>query len=608
MRKKSWGPLDAASLLIWMLCMLSGPPGLVAQPSDLPSSSAHTTTCKSLSIQHATPTNPMFERVAEILSSRIQERTGIKPTLNGKAACSVELDVQQGIGKEGFRIEDVSRGAVRVVGNDNRGLLYGVGKFLRSNTYQQGSLTLGSWRGTSVPENPLRGIYPATHFFNFYHVVPVEQLQRYMEDLTLWGFNLVIFGFDMHHYEGIQDPAAQELLKRMNVIGRAARNAGLDIGLGMAVNDAYANSPVALRADWTGGHDGYTKDLQLHYHLELCPNKPGSKELLLKWQEETFQAFKAVGVDYVIPWPYDNGGCTCSLCKPWGANGYLMMSEAIAEMARRDFPGCRIILSGWFFDRFTPGEWDALEEKFGKEHPKWVDYFLVDDFTGVQRYSGKPPAHRAPGGLPLVGFPEFSMWGASPWGGFGANPLPAHYQELWNVGKDSLAGGWLSSEGIFEDLNKVLYAQFLWQKDRPAGSIMDEYIAYEFSPKVVPKVRKAIEILERNYPRRTENLEKPDRRFVLEHSSGAEEALKLIRQADKQLSPRARASWRWRILYLRALIDVELAKNDYRVSPRCEQAMQELTKIYYAQKAYMAVSPPTKEAIERQRRAKSWSW
>ena len=94
----------------------------------------------------------------------------------------------------------------------------------------------------------------------------------------------------------------------------------------------------------------------------------------------------------------------------------------------------------------------------------------------------------------------------------------------------------------------------------------------------------------------------------MEHSSGAEEALKLIRQADKQLSPRARASWRWRILYLRALIDVELAKNDYRVSPRCEQAMQELTKIYYAQKAYMAVSPPTKEAIERQRRAKSWSW
>ena len=29
----------------------------------------------------------------------------------------------------------------------------------------------------------------------------------------------------------------------------------------------------------------------------------------------------------------------------------------------------------------------------------------------------------------------------------------------------------------------------------------------------------------------------------------------------------------WRILYLRALIDSELAKNDYQVSPRCEEAL-----------------------------------
>jgi hypothetical protein len=299
------------------------------------------------------------------------------------------------------------------------------------------------------------------------------------------------------------------------------------------------------------------------------------------------------------------------------------MAEPVAELARRDFPGCRIILSTWLFDRFTSGEYEGLEEKFGKEHPKWVDYILMDDidyadytkeqaiaakhFGGVQRYSGKPPAHRAPGGLPLVGFPEISMWGALPWGGFGANPLPAHYQEIWNAGKDSLAGGMPYSEGIFEDLNKVLYAQFYWQKDTPAGSIVDEYIAYEFSPKVVAPVRRAIEILETNLPRRGENLEKGDPvRFVFEHSSGTEEALNLTRQADKQLSPRARASWRWRILYLRALIDSELAKNDFRISDRCEEAFQELTNIYYARRALFLVSPPTKEAIERFRRKKVW--
>ena len=279
------------------------------------------------------------------------------------------------------------------------------------------------------------------------------------------------------------------------------------------------------------------------------------------------------------------------------------MAEPIAELARRDFPGCKIILSAWYFDKFTSGEWDGLERKFGKERPKWIDYMMADD-AGVKRYSGKPPEHHVPGGFPLLSFPEISMWGAGPWGGFGANPLPTHHQELWNIGKDSLAGGFPYSEGIFEDLNKVLFAQFFWKKETPANSIVDEYVSYEFSPKVVPLVRRAIEILEKNYPRRVENpgKEAGPVRFVLEHSSDAEEAFKLMQQADKSLSPQARDSWRWRILYLRALIDSELVRNDYRVSSRCEEALQELTKIYYAQRALFYVSPLTKEAIERFRR------
>jgi len=52
----------------------------------------------------------------------------------------------------------------------------------------------------------------------------------------------------------------------------------------------------------------------------------------------------------------------------------------------------------------------------------------------------------------------------------------------------------------------VLFAQFFWRKDNPADSIVDEYVSSEFSPEVVPWVRRAIEILEKNYPRRVENL------------------------------------------------------------------------------------------------------
>jgi hypothetical protein len=122
----------------------------------------------------------------------------------------------------------------------------------------------------------------------------------------LWGFNLIGFGFDIHKFESIHDPGAQAMLQRMNLIGEAAKKLDLDVGLGIAVNDAYANSPEAMRADWTAGHDGYAHELAAHYHLELCPNKPGAKELLLKWRKETSQAFKDLGLDYVIPWPWLN--------------------------------------------------------------------------------------------------------------------------------------------------------------------------------------------------------------------------------------------------------------------------------------------------------------
>ncbi|HNZ97752.1 MAG TPA: glycosyltransferase family 2 protein, partial [Thermoanaerobaculia bacterium] len=49
--------------------------------------------------------------------------------------------------------------------------------------------------------------------------------------------------------------------------------------IGLA-NEAYANSPVELRADWTAGHDGYHHPPGGHYHVEICPSRDGGAELI----------------------------------------------------------------------------------------------------------------------------------------------------------------------------------------------------------------------------------------------------------------------------------------------------------------------------------------
>ena len=69
-------------------------------------------------------------------------------------------------------------------------------------------------------------------------------------------------------------------------------------------------------------------------------------------------------------------------------------------------------------------------------------------------------------------------------------------------------------------------------------------------------------------------------RIAMGSTDGADEAYRLIETADATLPDQVRTSWRWRILYLRALIGSELAGNDSKVTDRCAEALKELERIY----------------------------
>ncbi len=548
---------------------------------------------KNMLIQLPVNPAPTLRRTAEIMQRELRERCGAKFTVTiaaGKRSAAGELtlvlETDAQLAQETFKIQDGAQGDIRIVGGDERGVLYGAGKFLRTCHYAEGGLEPGTWRGTLAPRKPFRAIYFATHFHNWYHDAPPEKLERYVEELGLWGYNCVGVWFDMHHYTGMDDPAAQEMVGRLHRVLKAANGVGLGALLIVLGNEAFTPSPVAMKADWTAGHDGYTRDLY-HYHVELCPNKPGAMELLLKWRAEVFAAFADIRLDYVALWPYDQGGCTCSLCKPWAANGYLKVAEPVARLARRCFPGVKIVLSTWNLDYFTQGEWAGLSEAF-RERPDWVDYMLADGYLG--EFPEFPLKHGAPGGLQMVCFPEISMFGSHPWGGYGANPLPARLQQYWRQVESVMAGGAPYSEGIYEDINKVICTQLFWSGDGSAEDVVREYIAYEFSPEVVEPVTEAIRLLEETLLRRMQNSPE-NSRIVIAKPEGIAKAYALMREADAKLPARARACWRWRILFLRTLIDHELLTHAGAISDACETALQELTAIYYAENAEEPVRP-----------------
>ena len=528
-----------------------------------------------------TQPDPVVENIVGVFTRQVQSRCNAMVITEGKAPLTVQLNIESGIGDEGYQIADGTNGTIRIRGNDTRGLLYGVGKFLHTSAYGSEGFTAGSWRGVSVPATPVRGIYLATHFQNYYQIAPQEEVTDYIEDISLWGTNSFLVWFGMEEFYGIDDPKAQAMLARLRALLQTVKDLGLNASLVCVSNEAYKNSPVELRADSiTVEHKHYhTQKGPRIYNLgyELCPNKPGVPEMELGYVREKFDALQSVGLDYFFIWPYDSGGCTCSRCAPWGCNGFLKIAELEARAYKNTFPMGKVVLSTWYFDRWAYREWDGISARFKRKKPDWVDYILADNFEDYPRY---PLEHGVPGDLPLLNFPDISMWGQDPWGGYGANPMPERLQQRWDLTKHILSGGFPYSEGIYEDINKVICSQLYWAPDKPTMDTVGEYIAFEFSPEVVDIIKSAVTIFQQNHWRN-------------QISDSAVTAYRLIEQAEAKLSSQARNAWRWRLFRIRADLDQELYRNSLNQGRQkvFQQAYEDLLAISHAKNAWPMLRP-----------------
>lgn len=532
------------------------------------SSSAIITGVRSVRIILPRNAGPVLKNIAALFVRQVRQRCILKVTNDGDAVLTIELAIEPGIGADGFRIADGKAGSIRITGNDERGVLYGVGKFLRTSRYDQGGFSPGTWRGTSVPVKPVRGIYFATHFHNYYDAAPIAEVQQYVEDVALWGYNVLLVWYDMHQFSGFNDPIAVKVRKRLHAILKAASSIGLDVAWGDVGNAGYNSSPANIRAV-------KCVDKGAQFDCDICPSQDGGTDYILANSEKLLEEFADVKPKYYFIWPYDNGGCCCDKCRPWGTNGYPRIARLLADQHQKHIPDARTIISTWYF---SDDERQGFEAMLSKQSPAFADYLMSEANSVYVNATG----------IPLLAFPEITMLGWQPWGGYGAAPLPTRFQTEWRKKSQLLAGGFPYSEGIYDDLNKVLHAQFYWDPDRSATDIVREYIAFEYSKEVVDDMTRVIAILERNFKRE-------------EINESAEEAFRLIQNSEAKLTLKARRSWRWRLVFLRGFIDRQI----FRTVPRpvfkqrgdhgiflasipdgaaLSAAFKELRKIYHAEK------------------------
>ncbi len=490
-------------------------------------------------------------------SDRILTNIAEKFAARLKQDVTVTLAIDENLGEFESEIQD---GVIRA--GSYGSLFDAAGRFLRHPEV----------KGRFVSQKKMPGMYLTTHFNNYYDATPLPELFDYIDDLAFWGMGILSFWFDMHHYRNMEEakPQTDRLLKLITY----ANSIGIKVACTMLSSEAFADSPKELRADWTSGHDGYIHDLNDHYHVELCPSVPGGLDKILEYRREMLEVFQEAKLDYVKIGAYDEGGCTCSACAPWGGNGHLRCLDALIPLIKEYFPKVEVIGSLWQFGTFTGTtvEYEILADELAKGRFPDLKYLMSE--PGHATYAVTHDMHR-----PIIGFPEISMPAANPWGGYGANPLPQTWQKEWDKYGESLEGGFPYSEGIYEDMNKAIFLRF-YRDGQPALTTVKEYLAYEFGLEgelldlmfqtvldmewtlsriyTFPYARNQEGVFVPN-PKKTE----PPHRYVIRNPERVFRIEEAVKKVHAALPESIREGTKWQVLYLRGLIDAELARNDF---------------------------------------------
>ena len=518
------------------------------------------------------------------LRDLVLDRAGLRtpPSADGRALSVVfELDPSL----EGERaVVAVSNGTAHVRGGRVRALVFGAGKLLRTIRWGESSFAVADGVYEFAPKGLFRQCYLARHFDNWYHRASPDELTRYVEDLALWGMNAI----EAQLAYSVVDAAKATPTDRASfaagsvALSEACRRLDLDLTAGGGSNVGPGNMPASFRAvpnkePWRGMTE-----------FNVCPERLGATDYLLDLRRGAVGELSGLRVSGFVYWPFDEGGCACADCSPWGGRGYVKLIEKCRAINEAAFPNCLHLVSTWLF---KDDDWEWFYRYLEKQD--WIDYLIVDSHEDFPKY---PLEHPVPKDIPVVTFPEISMWGRFPWGGTGANPLPARFERLFRQASKVARGFSLYSEGLFEDFNKIVVNGLYVDPSTTAEAVAREYANWELPGCDASRFVAFVRLLESDYQTRVEGrgltrgnsiswyLEHADAGELARRAKIAAKAAELAEEIDRAILPTMRYGWRWRLLYLRAKIDAVVYATRNLRDPRVLPAYAEMVQLYHAER------------------------
>ncbi len=358
---------------------------------------------------------------------------------------------------------------VAIIGADARGLLYGIGKFLRKARLRPQTIEApcgGYWR--EAPQYPVRGhqlgYRPKT---NAYDAWTVEQFDQYIRELALFGANSIEI------LPPRTDDDATGPLMKMDAMEMMIRLSEIIDGYGLDVWIWYPNMA-----------DDY--------------EDPGIRRSELAEREEIFRRLKRIDV-VMIPGS-DPGGMNPDALFPWSAE--------VSRTLRRYHPAATIWLAPQVMKYDSRAWLDAFYRHVDKE-PAWLGGVVfgphVDDALPELR-------RRIPDRYPICRYEDIThnyhcQYPVADWdlafaltiGREGYNPRPTAHKHIHNLLAPCAVGNISYSEGINDDVNKFVWSDQDWNADTPVVETLRDYARLFIDSDLADELAQGYLALERNW-------------------------------------------------------------------------------------------------------------
>lgn len=487
---------------------------------------------------------------AAVLIEEVERRTGIRMATGERIAQDrPSIVVAAGAGAkqfagfnapplkpEGYSIRVATGGSQPVVwiaGAGRRGALYGAGALLRKMTW--GKAKVGIEAGVhevSAPASAIRGHqlgYRSTA--NSWDAWTVDQYDRYIRELALFGVNSI-------ENIPVQDPRNNPLMKvsrrEMNrAMSGICRKYGLDYWV------------------WTPAD------------VDLADK--AKRDALLEKFDEVF----------------DDSATLTGVFVPGGDPGHnppelvMPLLEDIAQRLKPKHPQAKVWLSLQGFDaKKEEAVYRYVEEKM----PEWLGGLVAGPSSPpIARTRQRLPAKYGLRLYPDITHNKICQYQVPDWdqayaltlGREAVNPRAAEYARIHNR-YAAASNGFISySDGVHDDVNKIVWSALGWDPARQPREILIEYARLFFGPEIAEEAADGMLALERNWA------------GPLMDNGSVEATLREWRRLEAK-APQLEGSWRWQMNLLRAAYDSYVRRRliqDTRLEAEANSVMAEAGRI-----------------------------